>query len=275
MDERGGGGMSTPAPDDVQHRLDQLARAWDEAASGYDAYFVPRFSSWAVRAVDALDRLPPGTIAIPCCGTGPEILLLAERYPERHLLGIDLSSGMADRARQRVADRATVEVRVGDASDLCAIGSFAGVLSVFGLQQMPAPAAAIASWGKALVPDGVLSVVYWPEIVEEVGPFAWLRAALAGRVPSGFTWEEALVPALGDAGLTVVRDQLVSFEMVHDCADSFWDAAINSGPGRTLAARGEAFLRDVRGDFMRYASSGPILHRPTARHIVAERRESP
>ncbi len=264
-------GMSTQTLDDVQRRLDQLAHAWDEAASGYDAYFVPRFSSWVVRAVDALDKLPPGAIAIPCCGTGPEILLLAERYPGRHLLGVDLSSGMADRARRRVADRTNVDVRVGDASDLCAMGSFAGVLSVFGLQQMPAPAAAIASWGKALLPGGVLSVIYWPEIVDEVGPFAWLRMALANRIAADFTWEKALVPALGDAGLTIVRDELVSFEMMHDSADAFWDAVINSGPGRTLAARGDAFLRDVRNDFMQQASSGPILHRPNARHIIAAR----
>lgn len=44
--------------------------------------------------------------------------------------------------------------RVGDASRLDELGPLAGVLSVFGLQQMPAPAQVLANWAAALQPGG-------------------------------------------------------------------------------------------------------------------------
>ncbi|MBF8190239.1 hypothetical protein ITP53_31845 [Nonomuraea sp. K274] len=85
---------------------------WDEAADGYDAYFVPRFAPWvsgAVRAI-AAGPLPPGPILVPCCGTFPELDALLAHFPGRELVGIDLSAGMVDRARRRAAGRPGVTV---------------------------------------------------------------------------------------------------------------------------------------------------------------------
>ena len=44
--------------------------------------------------------------------------------------------------------------RVGDASRLDELAPLAGVVSVFGLQQMPQPAAVLANWTRALAPGG-------------------------------------------------------------------------------------------------------------------------
>lgn len=80
-----------------------LARAWDEAAPGYERYFVPRFAPSVATAVGALDEgdLPPGPVLVPCCGTFPELPALVRRHPRREIVGIDLSAGMARLARER------------------------------------------------------------------------------------------------------------------------------------------------------------------------------
>lgn len=62
----------------------RLAQAWDEAAEGYEQYFVPRFAPWVADAVDAVaGELPSGPILVPCCGTFPELpaLRAAEATP--------------------------------------------------------------------------------------------------------------------------------------------------------------------------------------------------
>ena len=41
-------------------------------------------------------------------------------------------------------------------------GPYAALFSVFGLQQLPDPEAAIAAWVNVLAPGGVAVVVYWP-----------------------------------------------------------------------------------------------------------------
>jgi ubiquinone/menaquinone biosynthesis C-methylase UbiE len=60
-------------------------------------------------------------------GTGVVAMALAERYPEAEVVGIDLSRGMIDEARQKLTAELTARVRfeVGDASALASPdGSF-------------------------------------------------------------------------------------------------------------------------------------------------------
>ncbi|MFD6068869.1 class I SAM-dependent methyltransferase [Amycolatopsis lurida] len=248
---------------------EHLARAWDEAADGYEAYYVPRFAPWVSAAVRALPTdLPGGPVFVPCCGTFPELDVLRAHLPGRELVGIDLSAGMAARARRRAAGNPLVRVVEGDASEL-EPASAAAVVSVFGLQQLPEPDTALRSWAGALRPGGVLSVVYWPHSTELGGPFTVLSDVLRERVPAGDrSWEERLVPAL--EGAVLERDEPLSFPMVHPDADTFFTAHTRSGPMRPLAdARGEDFIAALRAEFRRRAPEGEWRHRPSARHIVA------
>jgi hypothetical protein len=114
---------------------------------------------------------------------------------------------------------------VGDASQLEDLAPLAGVLSVFGLQQvrcgsicklhallaatrqhahtsrcpaalttgcpaeqMPEPAAALANWTRALGPGGVLAVCFWPPTVEQEGPWKRLFELTVGFKPQA-DWE--------------------------------------------------------------------------------------
>jgi SAM-dependent methyltransferase len=255
--------------------LARLARGWDEAADGYERYYVPRFAPWvatAVRSVASPD-LPDGPVLVPCCGTLPELDALVTHLPSRDIVGIDLSAGMVRRARERSAPHPRARAMQGDASTLDPqwLGNCAAVVSTFGLQQIPEPAQAIASWAAALRPGGRLSVIYWPEHAEVDGPFARIAEVLGSQVPSGDTsWEHRLVPSLTAQGVVVERDEHVPHPMVHPDAATFFDAHTRSGPLRPLAtARGDAFISRLREDFLRRSPIGEWHHRPSARHIVA------
>jgi SAM-dependent methyltransferase len=232
-----------------QVRQHLLAAGWDAAAAGYERYFVPRFAPWVAAAVDALGVLPSGPILVPCCGTFPELPLLLERYPDRSVVGIDLSSGMTALARSRARGLSNVRVVTGDASalDPSWTGRCAAVLSVFGLQQLPDPPSALESWRAALAPGGKLSVVYWPGVTEADGPFA-LLASLRGGGGGPYPWESG---------------EFLSFPMTHPSAETFFDEYVHNGPLRSSPG-----AVGLRSEFLRRAPSGSWTHHPRARLVV-------
>ncbi len=260
---------------DSPERRALLARAWDEAAQDYEQYFVPRFAPWVSAAVLGVAEatLPPGPILVPCCGTFPELPELVAGHPEREIVGIDLSATMVGMAREQAAKWPHVRVLEGDATtlDLRWSNACAGVVSVFGLQQLPDPDIALANWVAALRPGGYLSVVFWPRKVEEEGPFAVLdQVLLDHRPPDKTPWESRLAEAVGAAGGTLERDEYLSFPMSHPDAETFWEAFTNGGPLRALAiARGETVMRGLREKFLDLAPIGQWRHLPRARLIVA------
>jgi SAM-dependent methyltransferase len=260
---------------DRDERLAHLARGWDEAVAGYEAYFVPRFAPWVTTAVRALSGgpLPDGPVLVPCCGTFPELDALTELLPGREFVGIDLSAGMVRLARERAAAQPRARVVQGDASTLSA-DSCAAVVSVFGLQQLPDPESALRSWVAALRPGGRLSVVFWPGDVETDGPFALLAEVLRAHMPRpDFSWEGRLVAAATADGAVLERDDRPAHPMAHPDAAAFFDAFTRDGPLRPLAnARGDAFMAQLREEFLRRAPVGEWHHRPTARHLVLRRR---
>jgi SAM-dependent methyltransferase len=168
-----------------------------------------------------------------------------------------------------------VTVVEGDASRLDPQWSArcAAVVSVFGLQQLPEPDVAIASWAAALRPGGRLSVVFWPDAAESEGPFALMDDVLRPHVPPvDSSWEHRLGPALSATGVVIDRDEDLSYPMAHRSASAIFDAYTRHGPGRALAmARGDAFIGQVRREFLRRAPAGEWQHRPRARLLVAHR----
>jgi SAM-dependent methyltransferase len=260
---------------DRDERLARLARSWDEAAAGYEAYFVPRFAPWVSTAVRAVTgaALPDGPVVVPCCGTFPELDALAEHLPGREFVGIDLSEGMVRLARERSATHPLARVVRADASTLDGVGPCAAVVSVFGLQQLPEPDGAVASWVAALRPGGRLSVVFWPTDPEADGPFALLNDVVREHFPRpDDSWERLIAAAAAAPGAVVERDEECAHPMSHPNPAAFFDAFTRSGPLRPLVdARGEEFVGRLRAEFLRRAPGGPWRHRPRARHLVVRR----
>jgi ubiquinone/menaquinone biosynthesis C-methylase UbiE len=256
-----------------------VAEVWDEAAEGYEAYFVPRFEPWLRDAIAALGAPSPlvseGSIAVPCCGPGRELELLASALPDRTIVGVDVSSKMCAHARKRCRAFANVRVEHADANALSSHwgGSAGAVLSCFGLQLSEHPDQTLADWTQCLAPAGRLVVVFWPPHVESEGPFALLRSLLEAELgPRDATWQERLVESVQTRGAEIIDDRPITHEMTHPSAATFFDAFAHSGPGRAIAMQhGFDLMERLRTVFVQRAPEGSFVHEPTARLIAAQR----
>jgi len=95
----------------LRNMFDGLAPTWETRIGPHHL--------WALDL--ALDGIPaPHRVLDLGTGTGVVALALAERYPEAEVVGIDISPGMIDEARQKLPPQLAGRVRfeVGDASAL-------------------------------------------------------------------------------------------------------------------------------------------------------------
>jgi SAM-dependent methyltransferase len=258
-----------------------VERGWDEAASGYDAYFGPRFAPYLGAAVAALavyaaeHGLPPGALLVPCVGPGRELASLARVFPERAIIGSDLSTQMVALASERARHLPKVTVERADALQLSApTGGVAALFSVFGLQLLPEPVLALRSWLGLLNAGGVAVIVYWPRNSEQNGPFFNMRRLLREAGVGDGTWEDELVRDLPEQCF-VRADVALQFELSYEDAPSLWRALTELGPLRALAnARGPELILDLGDRFVREQQAGPLTHTPEARLLVIERSSS-
>ncbi len=95
----------------------EIVAGYSTASSTYDDYWL----SVASGPIDELFRrmqIKPGAMAVDCgCGTGYTTAKLARRIgPQGHIIGIDLTSRMVERARERfeLAGLNTTEFRIGN-----------------------------------------------------------------------------------------------------------------------------------------------------------------
>jgi hypothetical protein len=67
----------------------------------------PRFQPWIRQIIQELSqraaKMPPGSIIVPCCGSGQELVQLHEALAtKRTIIGIDLAPGMVEVAQQHI-----------------------------------------------------------------------------------------------------------------------------------------------------------------------------
>jgi ubiquinone/menaquinone biosynthesis C-methylase UbiE len=94
----------------IRRQFDLLAPVWDTMRSP-DA-FAPVEAALATVDGPVEAALDVGT------GTGSAALLIAERFPEARVVGVDIAPEMVEVARQKIHDRPNVTFEVGDASAL-------------------------------------------------------------------------------------------------------------------------------------------------------------
>ena len=94
----------------VRKQFDVLAPVWDSMRSP-DA-FAPVEAALATVDGPVEAALDVGT------GTGSAALLIADRFPEARVVGVDIAPEMVERARQKARDRANLSFEHGDASAL-------------------------------------------------------------------------------------------------------------------------------------------------------------
>ena len=181
-------------PDSPADWTERVREVYDRTARGYDlalaAFPLVGFRAGAYRraAIEALHVRPGDVVLDVGCGTGRNLPFLARAVgAEGRVVGLDVSSGALDRARQRTRG---LGVELVHADALSAdLGAPDRVLATFSLSMMPDPEAVIERAARALAPHGRVAVLdfriprSWPGLVQ--------TAAFALARPLGETWEMA------------------------------------------------------------------------------------
>jgi len=267
-----------------------LADAWTTAAAGYADHLAPRFSPWFGSVVQELaeysDVLPTGPIFVPACGPAFEVPLISASPCGigRNVVACDISVGMIEAARRHLMSRdmsASVDLAVGDATSPS--GSYALILSFFGLQQMPpSPRIVLARWCEALQPGGLCAVCFWEQQAEISGPWKILqveRANLLASMTGASVGSSSSSPedVFGDLDLSrfeVLIDKQIHHDIHYDSALDCWRIMAEHGPVRAVCMKhGAFFTACLRDRFLANFDdiSAPLVHCPAARFVVVRR----
>ena len=144
-----GGGKSGDGTNEAQAFYGRWARLYDVIAT------LPGIGSWRERAVRSLCLSPGDRVVEMGCGTGANLPYLREAVgPEGAVVGIDVTRGMLDRARKRVAREGWENVHLvrGDAT-APPVGTADAVLASFVVGMFAEPATVVDDW-LALVRSG-------------------------------------------------------------------------------------------------------------------------
>ena len=250
-------------------------------------------------------RSPPGAkrALVLCCGPGQELLPIAKILgPNSTVLGTDLAPGMIEAAGRRIeadllerddgGDSASHEgriaVEVGDATDPPPGGPYDVVFSAFGLQQLPHPMSAVATWLGSLGPGGVCVLIYWPPRPPNVSsdhPFVlWedLVKRELGRnndatreMEEDVAWDENIVDAIHRVGgIEIIIDEYISHDITWKDGRDMFEGMSKAGPWHAMRLkRGDDFV-DMLGEVLvsRYPPHETLAHSFAARMIVARKK---
>ena len=118
---------------------------------------------WRRRVVRIVGRLHPRRVLDMATGTGDLAVMMARSIPEAHIKGVDLSEGMLDVARRKVAARGLEErvtLEAGDAETaVAAAGSVDVVTVAFGVRNFGDLDAGLRELARVIRPGGKVVIL--------------------------------------------------------------------------------------------------------------------
>jgi len=149
----------------LQRRVQRYG--WDLAAHEYDGLWQSQLAVAQTAVLAAASLVPGERVLDLACGTGLVSFEAARAVgPDGRVLGIDLSGGMVDAARQRAAGRRVPNIAFArmDAEALALPdASFDVALCALGLMYMPEPEQSLREMRRVLRPGGRLVLAVWGE----------------------------------------------------------------------------------------------------------------
>jgi phosphatidylethanolamine/phosphatidyl-N-methylethanolamine N-methyltransferase len=187
----------------------RVARQYDRLAAVYDELFGSTLQPGRVAALRSMPLASGDTVLEVGIGTG----LTAALYPEHcHVIGIDLSRRMLDRAASRVRRQGLRNVRLleMDAAHLqFANDSFAAVYAPYVLTAVPDPLAVLLEMRRVCRPGGHLVLLnHFLSDIAVLALFERLISPITERL--GFRTDLSLPSLLARAGLSPVQVERVN-----------------------------------------------------------------
>lgn len=225
----------------AQSIYDEAARDYEDASRDYWQY-IP------TRTLERLDlRAGERVLDVPC-GTGPSVLLAAERVgPEGRVVGIDYAEQMLAITAEKVraAGHTNVDLAVADMTKLdpADFEPFDAVICSLGLFFVDDVAGLLRTLAALLRPGGRLGVAVFGEHVFD--PIREFFIETAGRLSPGVEilepWKRTediavLRAAFEAAGLTDVTIDTEDDRLPMPSPDDWWRVVMGSGFRRTVVA---------------------------------------
>ena len=235
----------------LQRRIQRYG--WDLAADDYEALWQAQLAD-AQTALLAAAALRGGERVLDvACGTGLVSFAAANAVgPAGDVLGVDLSGGMVDAARQRAQQRGVSNaafVRMDAERLALPDASFDVVLCALGLMYMPEPEQALREMRRVLRPGGRLVVAVWGEraCCGWAALFAIVDAEVTSEVcPLFFRLgqRDALARACAATPFERIAEQRIATTLVYPDADAACGAAFIGGPVALAWSRFDAAVRE-------------------------------
>ncbi|PWG62726.1 methyltransferase domain-containing protein [Spiribacter halobius] len=246
------------------------------AANDGAAYegFIGRWSRRvAERISGAAEPLPAGPLLDVGCGTGSMALALAERYPERDVIGVDVAEDYLRFARER-ADAGNVQFMRQNACTLdLESDRFAASFALIVLNFVAEPEAAVAEMRRVTKPGGTVvasawdfrgGLVYQRLLWDSAAGIDPEAAALRDRIfSSPLALPDGMPRLLEGAGLESVQRSWVTIRMDFLNFDDYWQPLLGGqGPVGGYVAGLEPALRErvcaaVRSAYLSGDEDGP------------------
>lgn len=187
------------------HEARPVQREYDRLAETYDRRWARYVERTVALTLEDVQPAPGMRLLDVGCGSGVLLERLRARCPGAQLHGLDLSSGMLERARQRLGD--DVELAEGRAAELpWPDNSFDGVISSSMFHYLRNPVAALREWRRVVRPGGCVRVVDWCRDYWTVAALdQWLRRVEDAHFRAWRSRE--LAAMLREAGLPPTRIQ--------------------------------------------------------------------
>jgi ubiquinone/menaquinone biosynthesis C-methylase UbiE len=272
--------------DDEPAEKTGMRNAWGRVAVAYDEMFAERLAHLTGRGLDLLAPEPHWDGLDIACGPGLTTAALAERLPKGSTVGIDFAEPMVARAGGRFSGPG-LGFAVDDAEHLSQpTAAFGAVTCSFGLMYCYDARGALGHMARVVTPEGRVMVlvwgraanVWWSPVIDLIESRAEYYASVC---PMMFFYglPGVLGRMVGEAGLTVTRDEAVAERMAFPSIDEAVKAGILGGPLAGLYANrlDAEQQREVRGLFTEHlsgvaeTSGGEVLLPAEVRIVVAEK----
>ncbi|NIR87433.1 class I SAM-dependent methyltransferase [Candidatus Bathyarchaeota archaeon] len=148
----------------TQKTFREVMAAYNKSAPLYDlmnqVYFLGSDKRFRAMIVERLKLKPNDAVLVLCCGTGLDFPFLFQKVKNQGiLLGVDLSSGMLNQAKKRIASGVVDVIRSDVAHLPFCDKTFDAVLVSFCLKITPAYEQAIEESARVLKPAGRIGVL--------------------------------------------------------------------------------------------------------------------